>query len=145
MVIIVANESYAAPVPKVEYALRDAEAMQKAAREVLAVPPERIIVLRNLTHAGLAAWFGTAGEGGPELERLKSRLTRTSTITFFYSGHGMPARRSQASEAEAFLLPVDTTPALAARFGIAVSDIRKALLAAQRARSPEGQVVIYLD
>ncbi|HRD78418.1 MAG TPA: hypothetical protein PK264_21180, partial [Hyphomicrobiaceae bacterium] len=93
IVIIIANQDYRGTVPKVEYADRDGEAFAKAAREVLRVPADRIIVERNLTYAGFLGYFGRDGEGGPELQRLKARLGRASTITFFYSGHGMPAKR----------------------------------------------------
>jgi hypothetical protein len=145
IVIIIANQDYRGTVPKVEYADRDGEALAKAAREVMKVPGERIVIERNLTYAGFLAWFGREGEGGPELERVKARLGRASTIVFFYSGHGMPAKRASASEAEAFLLPVDTPPALAGELGYSVANIRRALAGAQRSRAPEGQVALFLE
>ncbi|HRD74533.1 MAG TPA: caspase family protein [Hyphomicrobiaceae bacterium] len=145
IVVIITNQDYAGTVPKVEYAERDGEAIAKAARDVMQVPPDRIVHVKNLTYAGFLDWFGADGEGGAELERLKAKLGRDSNIVFYYSGHGMPAKRSKASDPEPVLLPVDTSPARADRFGMPTSVVRKALLTMQREKASDGRVILILD
>jgi len=145
VVLIITNWDYLGSVPKVEYAERDGEAIAKLARDVFRVPSDRIVHVRNLTYAGFLDWFGLDGEGGAELERLKAKLGRDSNIIFFYSGHGMPAKRTPTGDPEAVLLPTDTSPSRADRFGTPVASVRKALLAAQRVNAPDGRVIMFLD
>ncbi|HRD76915.1 MAG TPA: caspase family protein, partial [Hyphomicrobiaceae bacterium] len=143
IVLIFANETYVGSVPKAGFAHRDGEEMRRAARDVLAVPESRIIVIKDATSGTFQDWVESGGGVGPVLAQLPIR--RDSTIYVYYSGHGMPARKSGASEAESFLLPVDTPPAQVARRGLAVSDLRAALAAVQKLKAPDGRVVLWLD
>ncbi|HRD75942.1 MAG TPA: caspase family protein [Hyphomicrobiaceae bacterium] len=143
IVIVIANEAYDGNVPKVEYAKRDGAAMARFAREVLGLDSSRIAIVENATSGQLEDWFGRGGTIGPKLARLPIR--KTSTIYAFYSGHGLPAKRSEAIGFEPFLLPVDTEPDAAGRRGLAVADMRAALLALQRQKAPEGRVVLLLE
>ena len=143
LVLIFANETYAGTVPKARFAHRDGEEIRRAAREVLGVPESRIVLVKDATSGTFQDWFEPGGGVGPVLAQLPIR--RDSTIYVYFSGHGLPAKRSGATDAEPFLLPVDTPPAQVARRGLAVADVRKALLAAQSARAPDGRVVLWLD
>ncbi|HRD77816.1 MAG TPA: hypothetical protein PK264_18075, partial [Hyphomicrobiaceae bacterium] len=71
--IIIANENYAGTVPKAGFAHRDGDEIKRLAREVLAVPESRIVLLKDATSGTLSDWFEAGGGVGPDLARLPVR------------------------------------------------------------------------
>ena len=56
--VIIGNRDYGEKIPAVDYAHRDAEAMQRFVVEVLGYDPENVIDLRDATKSQLEATFG---------------------------------------------------------------------------------------
>ena len=140
--IIIGNRDYQGIVPQVEYAVRDAQAFAKAAREVLGVRTENIKDLSNLGVLGFRRWFGEAGEGSAQLSALVK--AKDARIYVFYSGHGMPAERPDGSVVRV-VLPIDALPENAGREGYPITWLRDAVHKVQIERAPDGDVVLMLD
>ena len=97
--VVIGNENYR-HVGKVDYALRDAEAIRDYLRKALHF--ENVRVVNDATKSELEHWFGTQEDLHGE---LWNEAQERSNIFVYYSGHGVPA-----SSGSAFLLATDTYP-----------------------------------
>jgi uncharacterized caspase-like protein len=103
--VVIGNRTYRNPdVPKVEYALRDADAIDRYLVDVLGYRVSNIIDLRDATQAELEAVFGNTRTIQGRLWRLVK--TGKSDVTVYYSGHGAPGLQDH----KGYLLPVDADP-----------------------------------
>ncbi len=132
--VIIGNKDYAAPVPDVEFAHNDADAMKRFVIERLGYRPGNIIDLRDAVHADLVSVFGNA-------RTHKGKLWRwvrpgESDVVVFYSGHGVPGLKDRRS----YLLPVNAEPDAPEINGYPVEQLYRNL-SRLKARS----VAVYMD
>ncbi len=102
--VIIGNKDYAAPVPDVDFAHNDADAMKRFVVERLGYRPENVVDLRDAAYADMVSVFGSD-------KTHKGKLWRwirpgISDVVVFYSGHGVPGRKNRRG----YLLPVDAEP-----------------------------------
>ena len=102
--VIIGNKDYAAPVPDVDFAHNDADAMKRFVVERLGYRRGNIIDLRDATSADLVSVFGND-------RTHKGKLWRwvrpgESDVVVFYSGHGVPGPKDRRG----YLLPVNAEP-----------------------------------
>jgi hypothetical protein len=132
--VIIGNRDYAAPVPDVDFAHNDAEAMKRFLVDRLGFRAGNILDLRDATQAQLASAFGN--ERGHKAKLWGMVRQGRSDVVVFYSGHGVPGRRDGRS----YLLPVDADPDTPEFNGYPL-DLLFTNLAKLEARS----VTVYLD
>jgi hypothetical protein len=99
LVVLIGNRDYD-HVPEASYALRDIQFVETYAQQMLGIPKNHIISLKN---AALSDWvyhFGPNEQAGRIEELAGNRFKR---LLFYYSGHGMPA----LDGIDAYLLPSD--------------------------------------
>ncbi len=102
--VIIGNRDYVAPVPDVDYAHNDADAMKRFVVERMGFGAENVIDLRDAAYADLVSVFGNA-------RTHKGKLWRwvrpgESDVVVFYSGHGVPGLKDRRG----YLLAVDAEP-----------------------------------
>jgi peptidoglycan hydrolase-like protein with peptidoglycan-binding domain len=102
--VILGNRDYGEPVPDVDYAANDADAMRRFVIERLGYRDGNIIDLRDASQAEMTSVFGRENDHQGKLWRLVR--TGKSDVTVFYSGHGVPGLRDN----KGYLLPVDADP-----------------------------------
>jgi uncharacterized protein YgiM (DUF1202 family) len=102
--VILGNRTYGAPVPDVDYATNDADAMRRFVIEQFGYRDGNIIDLRDATQAQMNSVFGRENDHHGKLWRLVR--AGKSDVTVFYSGHGVPGLRDK----KGYLLPVDADP-----------------------------------
>jgi uncharacterized protein YgiM (DUF1202 family) len=102
--VILGNRDYGNPVPDVDYAANDADAMKRFVIEQLGYRDGNIIDLRDATQATLTATFGNEFNHQGKLWRLVR--AGKSDVVVFYSGHGVPGLRDK----KGYLLPVNADP-----------------------------------
>ncbi len=104
--VIIGNSQYSNEIPKVDFGVRDAEAMKLMAMKTLGIDSQNIIFLKDATRGAMDKVFGTDKDHKGALWRLIDPDGR-SDVFVFYSGHGVP---SITETQENFLLPVDGDP-----------------------------------
>jgi TPR repeat protein len=132
--VILGNRDYGDPVPDVDYATNDADAMRRFVVEQLGYRDGNIIDLRDAGQAELIATFGNEKNHHGKLWQLV-RASK-SDVTVFYSGHGVPGLRDK----KGYLLPVDADPDAVELNGYPLDDLLNNL-AKINARS----MTVYLD
>ena len=144
--VVIGNRDYGeSGLPDVDYALRDARAFARYARDVLGFAGENVLVLENATERDMRDALGDPDE--PAEERLSDLFFTLdpegrSDLAVFYSGHGAPG----LDDEKGYLLPVDAPARDAQRDGYPIAalyDTLAARLGAAR-RSPRS-VRVYLD
>jgi formylglycine-generating enzyme required for sulfatase activity len=147
--IIVGNKTYRSGIAPVEAADRDADLMQKVAREVFGLDDRHgIHRFDNMTIGQAARWFGVDGTPGAALLqfiRQASQGRRDATVYFYYSGHGAAARNARRSVDELHLILDDTSVSHVGEEGLSIEAVRQALVAAQKEVVPAGRVVMMID
>lgn len=103
--LIIANQAYESEgVPDVEYAARDATAMQRFLKTTFGFREENIVVVEDATKGDMETWFGTTDS---HRGRLSDFLREgVSEVFIYYVGHGAP----DLEMGGAFLVPVDSDP-----------------------------------
>jgi uncharacterized protein len=102
--VILGNRDYGDPVPDVEYAANDADAMRSFVIDQLGYRDGNIIDLRDATQSQITAVFGNrVSHEGKLWSWVKPGK---SDVTVFYSGHGVPGIKDKRG----YLLPVDADP-----------------------------------
>jgi hypothetical protein len=132
--VVIGNRKYRPPVPDVDYAHNDADAMKRFVTERLGYAPGNVIDLRDATFTDLVGVFGSA-------EDHKGKLWRwmrpgVSDVVVFYSGHGVPDPKARRG----FLLAVDGDPDAPALNGYPIDQLYRNL-AELKARSR----AVFLD
>jgi TPR repeat protein/uncharacterized protein YgiM (DUF1202 family) len=102
--VILGNRDYGNPVPDVDYAANDADAMRRFVIDQLGYRDGNIIDLRDASQAEMNSVFGRENDHHGKLWRLVR--PGKSDVTVFYSGHGVPGIRDK----KGYLLPVDADP-----------------------------------
>lgn len=103
--LVIGNQSYRNPqVPAVEYAHRDADAIDRYLVDVLGYRDGNIIDLRDATLAEMEAALGNAQT--PEGRLWQLVKPGKSDITVYFSGHGAPGQQDH----KGYLLPSDADP-----------------------------------
>ena len=102
--VILGNRDYGDPVPDVDYAANDADAMRRFVIKQLGYRDGNIIDLRDAGQAEMTSVFGRENDHHGKLWRLVR--AGKSDVTVFYSGHGVPSLRDK----KGYLLPVDADP-----------------------------------
>ncbi len=102
--VIIGNKDYVDPVPDVDFAHNDADAMKRFVVDRLGYRPANVIDLRDAAHADLVSVFGND-------RTHKGKLWRwvrpgESDVVVFYSGHGVPGLKDRRG----YLLPVNAEP-----------------------------------
>lgn len=100
--IFIGNIHYAAPIPNVEFAGRDAEAMAQAMKQVAGLDADHQVTLMDASKAQMEAVFGSATNFQGQLWR---KITKSTNVVVYYSGHGAPRIKDGAP----LLVPVDAT------------------------------------
>jgi hypothetical protein len=94
-------------LPKLKYAVNDAQAFYRLLVEDNRVPPENVILLTN-EQANLVALRSTLGT------RIKNAARENDMVVIFFAGHGATERDATSLDGdglEKYLLPFDTDPA----------------------------------
>ncbi len=102
--VIIGNRDYVDPVPDVDFAHNDADAMRRFVVERLGYRPDNIIDLRDAAFVDLVKVFGNARTHKGQLWRWVR--PGESDVVVFYSGHGVPGLRDRRG----YLLAVDAEP-----------------------------------
>jgi hypothetical protein len=100
--VIMGNSNYAGSIPKVDFALNDADAFKTFVVDVLGYDPDNIIDMRDATKAEMETAFGNSRSYEGKLWRYLDPKGR-SDVVVFYSGHGVPGLKDKRG----YLLPVD--------------------------------------
>ena len=132
--VILGNHDYGSPVPDVDYAANDADAMRRFVIEQLGYRVGNIIDLRDASQSALIATFGNRDDHRGKLWRLV-RAGR-SDVTVFYSGHGVPGLRNR----KGYLLPVDADPDAVELNGYPLNDLLNNL-----AKLKTRSMTVYID
>ena len=132
--VILGNRDYVDPVPDVDYAANDADAMKRFVIEHLGYRDGNIIDLRDASQTELIATFGNKDNHKGKLWQLVR--AGKSDVVVFYSGHGVPGLRNR----KGYLLPVDANPDAVELNGYPLDDLLDNL-AKIKARS----MTVYLD
>ncbi|MCS7162624.1 MAG: caspase family protein [Bacteroidia bacterium] len=132
---IVGNEDYRSyqptlsPAMNVPYALKDAYTFRMYAEQILGVPAQNIVLLKNATSAQIRR----------EMEKLLLLMQvsgQKAEVFFYYAGHGVPHPQTQ----ESYLLPVDVSPNLLDEGGIRLTEVVERL-----GNSGAGRVWLIVD
>jgi uncharacterized caspase-like protein len=94
-------------LPKLKYAVNDAEAFYRLLVEENRVPPENVTLLTN-EQANLTNLRSTLGT------RIKNAARESDMVIIFFAGHGATERDAASPDGdglEKYLLPFDTDPA----------------------------------
>ena len=94
-------------LPKLKYAVNDAEAFYRLLVEENRVPPENVTLLTN-EQASLTSLRSTLGT------RIKNAARENDMVIIFFAGHGATERDAASPDGdglEKYLLPFDTDPA----------------------------------
>lgn len=103
--VLIGNRDYAKPsIPKVDFAIRDVQAVQEHLIKVLGYQDKNIIRRENATLSTLFALFGSPQN--PRGELAKRTESGNYDVFVYYAGHGAPTQRSR----QGFLVPVDGDP-----------------------------------
>ncbi len=132
--VIIGNRDYLDPVPDVDFAHNDADAMKRFVVERLGYRPANIIDLRDAAYADLESVFGNA-------RTHKGRLWRwvrpgESDVVVFYSGHGVPGLKDRRG----YLLAVNAEPDAPEINGYPVDRLYRNL-----SRLNARSLVVYMD
>jgi hypothetical protein len=100
--VIIGNRDYSSvDIPKVDFALRDAQLMKEVAQDVLGVSSENMIYVENGKSSDFNKIFGTSQN--PK-GLLSNWVNPKSKIFVYYSGHGTPDIKT----GDAYFVPVDS-------------------------------------
>ena len=132
--VVIGNKDYRDPVPDVDFAHNDADAMKRFVTDRLGYAPENVIDLRDATFTDLVGVFGTE-------RNHKGKLWRwvrpgESDVVVFYSGHGVPDSKARRG----FLLAVDADPNAPTINGYPVDQLYRNL-----ARLEARSLAVFLD
>ena len=134
--VIIGNRSYAAGVPDVDFAHRDAEAFRRYVLDVLGFDPENLIDLRDTTRVTMWLTFGSRAT--PKRSLLWASLADGgSDVVVYYSGHGAPGR----DDGRGYLLPVDADPNRAELNGYPIDLLYEILARLEEAKTAR----VFLD
>jgi len=133
--VVIGNSNYTGDrIPKVDFALRDAEAFRRFLIDVQGYHPTNIIDLRDATQAQMEAALGNdRTHEGTLWQYIREGV---SDVTVFYSGHGVPGLKTRRS----YLLPVNADANKPEINGYPVDT-----LYANLANLPARSVTVYLD
>lgn len=93
--VIIANEDYNS-VPKVDFALRDGEILEKYLVNTIGLPQNHVKTYKNSSYGNMAAAI-------KHIENLSAAYGEDLDLIFYYAGHGVPNEKTK----EPMLLPVD--------------------------------------
>lgn len=124
--LIIANEKYA-NVPSVDFATHDGDIFRQYCIKTLGIPKENIRYLSNAT-------YGQTIEAIDNISGMIKAMDNPDLIVY-YAGHGIPDEATK----DAYLLPVDGTPALTATS----KSLNK--LYQELGELPTGKVMVFLD
>ena len=140
--VIIGNKDYAA-VGDVDYAHRDAKAIQHYVIDVLGFDTRNVRLVENADLGKMRNYFGI--EGGPGiLSRFvekRSELSggrNVSDVVVFYSGHGMPSLNPD--EPGSYMLGINANPNNPANSGYSVDELYRVL-----GKLPARSVSVFLD
>lgn len=119
--VIIGNQNYVSPVPSVQFARRDAQAMKRYAIDILGVKEANVIQLLDAKQSDMLNVFGSADN--PKGRLYQYVRQNQSNVFVFFSGHGVPGPESGRS----FLLPVDASPDFAEINGYPIKQLYKNL------------------
>ena len=103
--VIIGNSDYDSPdVPKVNFAIRDANVVREYVEKTLGYRPGNIISVRNATFANFRAVFGSLeNHQGKLFDYVKEGK---SDVFIYYSGHGAPDPNTRTG----YFVPTDCDP-----------------------------------
>jgi hypothetical protein len=127
--IVIGIEHYRQKLPKVDYAIADANIMTKYLTEVMGYPEENVVTLRNeyATKSDIEKYFE---------KWLLNNIEKDSFVFIYYSGHGAP----NAKTGDAYLVPYDGDPSFIAETGYSLKRMYDVL-----GRLPAKEVIVALD
>lgn len=114
LAVIIGNQDYR-QAPSSEFALRDAEMVQRYSQQMLGFQPQNTINLANASKADLETVFGNREEPRGQMADWHKPKT---PILIYYSGHGAATLAGKS-----FLLPVDANPNYLASSGYALETL----------------------
>lgn len=131
LAIIIGNQDYRM-APASEFALRDAEMVQRYAQHSLGFLPQNTIHLANASKAQLETVFGSKDE---PRSQMADWHTPQTPLLIYYSGHG-----AATLSGKSYLLPVDANPNYLASSGYALETLYQNL-----ARIPYSELTVIVD
>jgi hypothetical protein len=112
--IVIGNRDYSGDVPKVDFALRDAEYMKEYLIKTLGYRKGNIIHIENATLSQIKT----------AVKKLSNIAKKNQSDVFvYYSGHGAPDVKTKKS----YLVPVDCNPNYIQTGGYALADLYSTL------------------
>ena len=133
--VIIGNSAYKKGVPRVDYGVRDAEALKLLAVSTLGLDKANVIVLKDANRLEMDTWFGNDKDHKGKLWRVIEE--GQSDLYVFYSGHGVPGGQDNNG---AFLLPVDADPNHAGLTGYPLQQLLDNL-----AKLPAKSTTVFVD
>ncbi|MEL6216210.1 MAG: hypothetical protein AAFQ99_11115, partial [Pseudomonadota bacterium] len=136
-----ANKDYRHTAP-VDFAMRDADAIEAMMLGPLGISRRNIARIDNASLSDLRRLVGdTPGSG-----RLAGfPFAPDSELYVYFAGHGSKELRAGATEADAYLLGIDSYPDDLRRTAFLLDDLVERLRGLQSTRLPEGRVNLILE
>jgi len=127
--IVIGIENYRQKLPKVDFAIADANIMTKYLTAVMGYPEENVVTLRNeyATKSDIEKYFE---------KWLLNNVEKDSSVLIYYSGHGAPNTKT----GDAYLVPYDGDPSFIDETGYSLKRMYAAL-----GKLPVKEVVVALD
>ncbi|MBI1383521.1 MAG: hypothetical protein GC150_01225 [Rhizobiales bacterium] len=139
--IIIANKDYT-HAAGVDFAMRDADAIETMVTGALGVPARNVIRINNATLGDMRALFGSQSAAG----RVQNIVTQPDAEVFVYfAGHGSKETVGGGGDAKPFLMAVDSRPDNLVHTGFSLDDMIEQLKRLRDQKLPEGRVTLVLE
>ena len=139
--VVVANENYA-HTAKVDYAKRDADAIENMLVNAMGFSRRNITRVNDATLGDMRALFG--GPAGPG--RLTNMVRGDDSELFIYfAGHGSKEATVNATQAEPFLMGVDSRPDNLRHTGFKLTELIDQLQSIRSRSLAKGRVTLVLE
>ena len=127
--VVIGIENYRQKLPKVDFAIHDAQTVAEYLTKVLGYPEENVVTLLNehATNVDLVKYFE---------KWLPNNVEPGSTVFVYYSGHGAPNPKTS----DAYLVPYDGDPSFIDETGYSLKRMYAAL-----GKLPAKEVIVALD
>ncbi|MFB6272356.1 MAG: caspase domain-containing protein [Salinibacter sp.] len=133
--VVIGNRTYKNDdIPNVDYAVRDAQTMQKYLTCTLGFRKENVIYLKNASGSAVERVFGTSDD--PKGQLYDYVKPEKSSVFVYYSGHGVPNPESD----NAYLLPSNANPSYLSQNGYPLNQLYENL-----AQLPAESVSVVLE
>ena len=127
--IVIGIQQYRQKLPRVDFAISDAQAVTEYLTKVLGYPEENVVTLMN--ERALKSDFEKYFE-----KWLSNNVENGGTVFIYYSGHGSPNPKT----GDAYLVPYDADPSFIDQTGYPLKRMYEAL-----GKLPAKEIIVALD